>query len=55
VRGFPGLQRDPIDFDLVCALTVVLNSLCARLYGYHAATDRVRHAVEVVTQADEPA
>jgi Predicted site-specific integrase-resolvase len=45
------LVVDPaeVDDDLVRDVTEILTSLCARLYGPRAATDRVRRAVQAVT------
>jgi predicted site-specific integrase-resolvase len=48
------LVADPaeVDDDLVRDVTEILTSLCARLYGRRAATDRARRAVEAVTRPD---
>jgi predicted site-specific integrase-resolvase len=40
-----------VDDDLVRDVTEILTSLCARLYGRRAAANRVRRAVEAVTEA----
>ncbi|MFE9956858.1 IS607 family transposase [Micromonospora sp. NPDC005299] len=47
------LVVDPaeVDDDLVGDVTEILTSLCARLYGRRAAANRVRRAVEAVTEA----
>ncbi|MEV4756087.1 IS607 family transposase [Micromonospora sp. NPDC049559] len=46
------LVVDPseVDGDLVRDVTEILTSLCARLYGRRAAGNRVRRAVEAVTE-----
>ncbi|MEV4478837.1 IS607 family transposase [Micromonospora coxensis] len=46
------LVVDPseVDDDLVGDVTEILTSLCARLYGRRAGADRVRRAIEVVTE-----
>ena len=38
--------------DLVRDMTEILASMCARLYGKHAAANRVRHAVDAAATAD---
>ncbi|WP_327028936.1 IS607 family transposase [Micromonospora sp. NBC_01740] len=50
------LVVDPneVDDDLVRDVTEILTSLCARLYGRHAAANRVRRAVKAATE-DDPA
>ncbi|MEU2166207.1 IS607 family transposase [Micromonospora chersina] len=47
------LVVDPaeVDDDLVGDVTEILTSLCVRLYGRRAAANRVRRAVEAVTEA----
>ncbi|WP_101833007.1 IS607 family transposase [Frankia canadensis] len=49
------LVVDPaeVDDDLVRDVTEILTSLCARLYGRRAATNRARRAVEAATEASE--
>lgn len=46
------LVVDPaeVDDDLVCDVTEILTSLCARLYGRRAAAHRARRAVEAATE-----
>jgi putative resolvase len=48
------LVADPaeMDDDLVRDVTEILTSLCARLYGRRAATNRVKRAVAAVTAED---
>lgn len=36
--------------DLVCDITEVLTSMCARLYGQRAATKRAARAIAVATE-----
>jgi predicted site-specific integrase-resolvase len=51
------LVVDPaeVDDDLVCDVTEILTSLCARLYGRPAAANRASRAVAVATGPDDPA
>lgn len=50
------LVVDPaeVDDDLVRDVTEILASLCARLYGRRAAANRVRRAIDAVTEPDGP-
>ena len=49
------LVVDPAELDdaLVCDVTEILTSLCARLYGKRAAANRAARAVAAVTAEDE--
>lgn len=51
------LVVDPaeVEDDLVGRVTEVLTSLCARLYGGRAAANRVRRAVDALTDPEGPA
>ncbi|RAN94438.1 uncharacterized protein GAR05_04960 [Micromonospora saelicesensis] len=51
-QGRQLLVVDPaeVNDDLVCDVSEVLTSLCARLYGRRAAEGRVRRAVEAVIE-----
>lgn len=48
------LVADPaeVDDDLVCDVTEILTSLCARLYGRRAAANRANRAVAAATAED---